>query len=82
MKVLFFASLKEQLGCDSIELDGSNDLPDTKAVLDKLIGMGEPWSNVLTSGKVLVAVNQEMAKWNTPVSSSDEVAFFPPVTGG
>jgi molybdopterin synthase sulfur carrier subunit len=82
MKVLFFASLKEQLGCDHIQLDDAPELQTAKDVLDRLIKMGEPWSQVLTSGKVLIAVNQEMARLNTPVSESDEIAFFPPVTGG
>jgi sulfur-carrier protein len=44
---------------------------------------GGPWERELASGKpVRVAVNQDMAVAGTPVADGDEVAFFPPVTGG
>jgi molybdopterin synthase sulfur carrier subunit len=44
---------------------------------------GGAWQSALAQGKALrVAVNQEMAQPSTPVKSGDEIAFFPPVTGG
>jgi molybdopterin synthase sulfur carrier subunit len=44
---------------------------------------GGAWQSALAEGKALrVAVNQEMALPTTPVKPGDEVAFFPPVTGG
>ncbi len=82
MKVLFFASLKERIGCDQIELEANPALNTAQAVLDTLITKGEPWSSALQSGKVLIAVNQEMAKLSTAITDTDEIAFFPPVTGG
>jgi len=44
---------------------------------------GGAWATALAQGKaVRVAVNQEMAEPSTPLKAGDEVAFFPPVTGG
>ena len=75
IKVLYFASLKEQLGRSSEELNSA----DISTVADV-------WQQVSSgydvSQSVLHSVNQEYAELNTPVKPGDEVAFFPPVTGG
>ncbi|HEY7673750.1 MAG TPA: molybdopterin converting factor subunit 1 [Burkholderiales bacterium] len=81
VKVLYFASLREQVGTSGEDLDVS---PTTVAGLRSLLmARGGAWQSALAQGKaVRVAVNQEMAQPATPVKSGDEVAFFPPVTGG
>ena len=81
VKVLYFASLREQVGTSGEDLDVS---PTTVAGLRTLLmARGGAWQSALAQGKaVRVAVNQEMAQAATPVKSGDEVAFFPPVTGG
>jgi sulfur-carrier protein len=81
IKVLYFASLREQVGMPGEDLDIS---PTTVADLRTLLmARGGAWQSALAQGKALrVAVNQEMAQPATPVRSGDEVAFFPPVTGG
>ena len=43
---------------------------------------GEPWREALTDERLLVAVNQEVGDRQTAVADGDEVAWFPPVTGG
>jgi molybdopterin synthase sulfur carrier subunit len=43
---------------------------------------GEAWNEYLASGNALVAVNQEMTNDDAVLNDADEVAFFPPVTGG
>ncbi|MGB1686261.1 MAG: MoaD/ThiS family protein [Pseudomonadales bacterium] len=43
---------------------------------------GENWREALTAENVRVAVNQELVKGNPRVKPGDEIAFFPPVTGG
>ena len=54
-----------------------------EALRAHLMARGGAWASVLANGKALrVAVNQEMADPATPVKAGDEVAFFPPVTGG
>lgn len=79
--VLFFAQLREALGCEQLELEAGNVF--TVAQLQsQLQARGENWQKALGDERVLVAVNQSMAKPDTPVGDGDEVALFPPVTGG
>lgn len=81
IKLLFFAQLREKLGCTSLD----HPLPTVATVgglRAELIARGEPWSEVFADKNVLAAVNQRMAKDNAAISEGDEVAFFPPVTGG
>jgi len=82
LRVLFFASLREQLGLAEQALDVP--VPATVgALVTQLRARGEPWSEVLAAGKRWrVAVNQDMATLETPLKAGDEIAIFPPVTGG
>lgn len=79
IKVLFFANLKETLGCERLEVDGLSTVAELRA---KLGERSEQWASVLSCGSTLVAVNQAMANEQTAINDGDEVAFFPPVTGG
>ena len=82
MKILFFASLREQLDCDCeqwTELKGSNTAGEVKALLES---RGEPWSSALSNERIIVSINQEVVDLYAPVKLGDELAFFPPVTGG
>ena len=74
VKVLYFASLKERLlkGEDTVE-DLINYLSENDAALKAAFE---------EMPRLRFAVNQEMAKESTPLKDGDEVAFFPPVTGG
>lgn len=82
MKIKFFASLRERLKCDEVEWQDSSDLMTVADIVSKLVKQGDIWATTLGEGKVLIAVNQEMANLKTPVQANDEIAFFPPVTGG
>ena len=83
IKVLYFARLREQVGISDEEihpLEGVATVSDIAAVLRQ---RGGPWSDALGAGQTLMAaVNQRMARGDTLVEDGDEVAFFPPVTGG
>ena len=80
IKVLFFAQLREQLQCDKLQLD---DYPQTVAELRAMLGKKSPlWSELLVSDTALAAVNQTISHDQVSLNSGDEVAFFPPVTGG
>ena len=80
IKVLFFASYRDRLGCDQLELESSAGT--VQALKQELAERGELWKTVLLDRKTLVAINQVMAKETTTLADGDEVAFFPPVTGG
>ena len=83
IKVIFFASFKERLDRSSveIELDNGAKIADLCAILAE---NGDNWSEVFTNAerKVKVACNQQMAEMSTVLKANDQVAFFPPVTGG
>jgi molybdopterin synthase sulfur carrier subunit len=82
IRVRYFASLRERLACDGEELALPRDAS-VGGLLALLAERGEPWAGALRGGTpVLAAVNQEMARPDQAVADGDEVAFFPPVTGG
>ncbi len=82
VKILFFAGLREALGVSSEPLA---DLPDGVLVgglRDILAARGGAWSALATTKNLRVAVNQQMVGFDAVLKPGDEVAFFPPVTGG
>lgn len=83
IRILYFARLREQLGTAGEEItapDESTTVGDLAALLRR---RGDAWAELLPEGgTVLAAVNQEMARPETQIRDGDEVAFFPPVTGG
>ncbi|PHM52794.1 molybdopterin synthase sulfur carrier subunit [Xenorhabdus sp. KK7.4] len=80
IKVLFFAQVRELVGTDSLELP--NDYPTVAHLRSSLLEKGERWELALEDGKLLAAVNQSFVHAEHPLNDGDEVAFFPPVTGG
>lgn len=82
MKVLFFGSLREQLGTGELETALPDGVDTVGQLLDNLQAQGDEWKLALGSGNVLFAVNQDMVDETMAISDSDEVALFPPVTGG
>ena len=81
--VLYFARLREALGRDSERLALADTVGTVGALRDYLRGRGGPWELELALAKpVRVAVNQDIATSEWPLADGDEVAFFPPVTGG
>lgn len=81
IKVLFFARLREQLGCTELELAAA-DVADLTGLRSRLLELHPSWCEFLQSEKILTAHNQTLVKGNVVVNDGDEVAFFPPVTGG
>ena len=79
ISVLFFASLKDELGIDEVSFD-SNNLSD---LMDQLKSQfGEDKVSGLFADNVRIAVNKELIEGDYNFSENDEVAFLPPVTGG
>ncbi len=81
--VLYFARLREALGRAHEEIALPGSVIDLAGLRDLLVSRGGAWSQELAAARaVRAAVNQEMAAADTPVKDGDEIAFFPPVTGG
>ncbi len=82
VKIVFFASLREALDVDSVDLQ----IPGpsrVSALIAQLVDEHSPeWLEILTAENIRVAVNQDMINGDADVIDGDEVAFFPPVTGG
>ena len=83
VKVLFFAALREQVGVTSEEIDLPGDKSTIASLRSHLAARGDKWQTALSEKKLLrFAVNQDMAQPDAVLKAGDEVAFFPPVTGG
>lgn len=81
INVLFFAQIRDQLGVSEVQLP-STENKDLETLLKNLQARDKNWLAVLSKGKLMVAVNQTMCSNNMVLKAGDEVAFFPPVTGG
>ena len=82
INILFFASFREQLGTESEQMEAQG-LTDIASLVQKLRARGEVWARVFAEDQtVMMAINQEMAEQNALIKDGDEIAFFPPVTGG
>lgn len=83
IKILYFARLREALGKDEEELVLPQGVATVGELADFLRRRGDAWASELGSGRaVRVAVNQDMAGPETVIAGGEEIAFFPPVTGG
>ncbi|MDR7122343.1 MoaD/ThiS family protein [Rheinheimera soli] len=81
LKVLFFASLREELATRELELSLHGPL--TVAELKQQLALTSPvWLRQLCQRQILQAVNQQLVGLDHPLQQGDEVAFFPMVTGG
>ncbi len=79
----YFASLREKLGLESEQLDCPAGANTVAELVDALVATRDPqWRETLCAANVLVAVNQEMVDSDHTFEDGDEIAFFPPVTGG
>ena len=83
VRILYFASIREKLGQDAEELDLPAGVATIAALRTHLRARGGAWADALAEAKLLrTAVNQDMVPPAAPIKAGDEVAFFPPVTGG
>lgn len=81
--LLYFARLRESFGAASEQAILPENVHTGGQLLDWLRQRGGAWRDELAPGKpVRMAVNQTMATADTPLADGDEVALFPPVTGG
>ncbi|HLF59443.1 MAG TPA: molybdopterin converting factor subunit 1 [Alphaproteobacteria bacterium] len=83
MKILYFAWIRTKTGVAAEDVDPPASVTDVASLIAWLKGRGAGFAEALDNPSVVrVAVNQEYAKADHPVRAGDEIAIFPPVTGG
>lgn len=82
LHVLYFASLREALGTSGEQVELPAGVASVGDLRAHIASRGEPWVALATVKNLRAAVNQAMVGMDTVLKDSDEVAFFPPVTGG
>ena len=83
LQLLFFALLREQLGCAELQLSWSEELATTQRLRAHLRRhFGPQRGAALADEQLVVAVNQYVVHSDTPLQPGDEVAFYMPVSGG
>ena len=83
VELVYLAHLRDRLGLPGERVALPGDVADVGALLAWLRSRGGAWSSELAPERaVRVAVNHDVAQADTPVRTGDEVALFPPVTGG
>lgn len=81
--ILYFARIKENLGVGQESIALPANAIDVAALTAWLRRRGETWQSELAPGKALrVALNQAMVGMDATITDGDEIAYFPPVTGG
>ncbi|MWN31768.1 molybdopterin synthase sulfur carrier subunit [Gilliamella sp. Pra-s65] len=79
-KIIFFAQIRELVGAECVMLD-ANQLS-VSCLIEQLSKRGDQWLLAFKESSVLCAINQTLVDFNYIVQEGDEIAFFPPVTGG
>lgn len=80
--ILYFARVKEALDTDKESFDLDENTSTVEHLVAQLSQRGNIWQSTLAEKNILVAVNQTVANFATKLNDGDEIAFYPPVTGG
>ncbi len=83
IEVRFFGRVRETLGCERLQVAYQPDVADLDGLTAALCREhGAVWSEALAEPNLIRAVNHTVVEGNVAIAAGDEVAFFPPVTGG
>ena len=83
IKLFYFAKVREVLGIDREEIDVESDIKTLAELVAFLKLRGSQWQSIFDmSSSYRMAVNQQLVEASHIINANDEVAFFPPITGG
>lgn len=83
MEIFYFARIREDIGHSSETVDLPKNISTVNGLIGYLCERGENYQTAFENDAAIrVAVNQTYVNFDHPVQDSDEVAFFPPMTGG
>lgn len=83
LRILYFAWLRDRLGRSDETLDLPQGVRSVQDLVDQLRARGGEYGEIFARPELIrVAVNQRFATISAPIAANDEIAFFPPVTGG
>ncbi len=83
MQLLYFGWVRGKIGIDRETIDPPDGVDDVEGLMTWLRGRGAGYAEALDDPSVVrVAVNQELADLGQKVARDDEIAVFPPMTGG
>ncbi len=83
IKVLFFAKLREDLGVSSLDVTSSESISTIADLVDHISKeQGGDFAELLSSEQIVLSQNHEVVDRTASIKDGDEIAFYPPVTGG
>jgi len=82
VKIIYFAALRREIGVGEETVAPPAEINTVGRLKDWLAGRSPAHAKALSAPRLMAAVNQDYAGMESPVAADDEVAFFPPVTGG
>jgi molybdopterin synthase sulfur carrier subunit len=82
VKIVYFATLRREIGIGEEIVDPPASIAAVAPLLDWLKQRSPAHARALAAPRLMVAINQDYAGMDSAIGPSDEVAFFPPVTGG
>lgn len=83
MELLYFGRVRARIGVHRETIAPPAEVADVDSLIEWLRDRGAPYDSALKDRRAIrVAVNQELCGFDAPVASGDEVALFPPMTGG
>ncbi len=81
--IRFFSLIREAIGCKEMSVEWSEQVSTIAALKQQLVHHhGRHWAEALHQPNLVHALNQRVVSADAPVKEGDEVAFFPPMTGG
>ncbi len=82
MKIVYFAALRREIGIGEETVAPPDGIGTVAQLLDWLKTRSPNHAKALSAPRLMVAINQDYAGLDASISAGDEIAFFPPVTGG